>query len=135
MDHRYRWARWDGREWLDEEIAFAGTRLYAGEDDYTGGICLHPDAPETVFISTDVDPASGVPLPGGHHEIYEGRRARKGEWEWRPVTAESKVDQLRPLVPRWGRGKTALLWLRGTYRSYTDYDLEVAGRFIGLGRR
>jgi hypothetical protein len=36
-DHRYRRARWIGSGWEDEEIAFAGTRLYPGEDDYTGG--------------------------------------------------------------------------------------------------
>ena len=36
QDHRYRYARWDGTRWLDGQIAYAGTRLYAGEDDYTG---------------------------------------------------------------------------------------------------
>ena len=47
-DHRYRIARWTGTAWEDHEIAFAGTRLYAGEDDYTGGIALVPGDPSRV---------------------------------------------------------------------------------------
>src|SRR5204863_252688 len=36
FDHRFEYARWDGSTWRVHEIAYAGTRLYAGEDDYTG---------------------------------------------------------------------------------------------------
>ena len=43
------------------------------------------------------------------------------------MTLNSTVDNLRPVVPKWDTGNTALLWLRGTLRSYTDYDLEVVG--------
>ncbi|RMF37736.1 MAG: hypothetical protein D6753_17075, partial [Planctomycetota bacterium] len=38
QDHRYHYAYWDGTRWREYEIAFAGTRLYPGEDDYTGNI-------------------------------------------------------------------------------------------------
>lgn len=134
-DHRYHWATWDGRRWSDQEIAFAGSRLYAGEDDYVGGICLHPDEPGTVFISANVDPVSGVPLPSGHYELFCGRKEKNGgTWAWEALTPGAALDQLRPLVPRWKRGRTALLWLRGTYRAYTDYQLEVVGRISGYGR-
>lgn len=126
MDHRYRFARWDGKHWQDAEIAYAGSRLYAGEDDYTGGICLHPDDENTVFISTNVDPVSGLRLASGHHEIFEGRPRQDGKtWSWIPVTQNSNVDNLRPIVPHWSKGKTALLWLRGTFSSYTQYKLEA----------
>ena len=37
------------------------------------------------------------------------------------------ADNLRPIVPRAERPEPIVLWLRGTYRSYTDYDLEVVG--------
>jgi hypothetical protein len=37
------------------------------------------------------------------------------------------VDNLRPIVPRGEGREPILLWLRGTYRAYTDYDLEVVG--------
>ncbi len=125
-DHRYRWARWDGREWSDHEVAHAGSRLYSGEDDYTGGICVHPDDPGVVFISSNVDPVAGTPLTSGHHEIFRGRTRDFGvHWEWEALTPGSSGDNLRPIVPKWRTGRTALLWLRGSYRAYTDYDLEV----------
>ena len=43
------------------------------------------------------------------------------------MTANSAVDNLRPLVPAWPGDRVALLWLRGTYRAYTNYDLAVVG--------
>jgi len=36
------YARWDGAAWHSEEIAHAGTRLYPGEDDYSGLGALDP---------------------------------------------------------------------------------------------
>jgi hypothetical protein len=132
-DHRYRLARWTGEAWVDREIAYAGTRLYAGEDDYTGGIALVPGDPTRVFISTDADPATGAPLVSGadgkrHFEIFRGASADGGRsWRWRAVTRDSTADNLRPIVPRAPGRDELLLWLRGRYRSYTDYDLEVVG--------
>ena len=76
-DHRYRLAHWTGTVWSDAEIAFAGSRLYAGEDDYTGGIALVPGDPTTVFVSTNADPATGAPFVSAadgkrHWEIFRG---------------------------------------------------------------
>lgn len=132
QDLRYHFGTWDGKRWEVREIAHAGTRLYAGEDDYAGGICLHPDDPEMVFLSANVDPVTGTTLPSGHYELFRGRWDRRRDaWNWEALTPGATQDQLRPVVPHWKRGRTALLWLRGTYRKYTDYDLEVVGRFEG----
>jgi BNR repeat-containing family member len=131
QDHRYRFARWDGQRWHDFEIAHAGARLYAGEDDYTGGISLDPDRTDTVFISTQVEPATGAPLVGGHYELFRGATPDGGRsWQWEPLTPGDRMDNLRPIVPKRVGGKTALLWLRGTYRSYTRYDLAVMGQVL-----
>jgi len=133
QDHRYYYARWDGIEWHSHEMAYAGTRLYPGEDDYTGLAALHPHDPSTVYISTNADPDTGEPLVSEaderrHHEIFEGVTADGGQsWEWTPVTQDSTADNLRPIVPIWEHGGTALLWLRGSLRTYTDYDLDVIG--------
>jgi hypothetical protein len=130
-DHRYRWARWTGARWEDYEIAFAGRRLYAGEDDYTGNIALDPDDPSVACISTNVDPVTGRPLPGGHYEIFEGRARNNGRsWRWTAVTENSTADNIRPIIPKSDGKYRAVLWLRGTYRSYTDYDLAVVGRLV-----
>ncbi len=137
-DHRYRLARWTERGWQDAEIAFAGTRLYAREDDYTGGVALVPGDPTTVFVSTNADPATGAPLVSAgdgrrHWEIFRGTATGR-LWSWRPVTHDSSVDNIRPVVPKVvgsSAGSSArsrepiLLWVRGTYRAYTDYELEL----------
>ncbi len=132
-DHRYRLARWTGKAWEDREIAYAGARLYAGEDDYTGGAALVPGDPTRVFVSTNADPATGVPLVSAvdgqrHWEIFRGTTTDDGRsWRWQPVTRDSTADNLRPIVPRTEDQKELLLWLRGRYRSYTDFDQEVVG--------
>jgi hypothetical protein len=136
-DHRYRLARWTGKAWEDHEIAFAGTRLYAGEDDYTGGVALVPGDPTRVFISTNADPTSGAPLVSAtdarrHWEVLRGETKDAGRsWRWRPVTHDSTLDNLRPIVPRSAGRDELLLWLRGAYRAYTDYSLEALGLLPG----
>src|SRR6516162_9866490 len=79
MDLRYHYARWDGTSWHTEEIAQAGRRLYAGEDDYSGLGALDPKNPDVMYISTDADPVSGDPLVSHadrkrHYELFRGQR-------------------------------------------------------------
>ncbi|MFG0283814.1 MAG: BNR-4 repeat-containing protein [Phycisphaerales bacterium JB039] len=130
-DHRYRSARWDGAAWQDREIAFAGSRLYAGEDDYTGLGAIDPRDTTIIYISTNADPATGAPLISSadsrrHWEIYKGAASDDGgAWSWTPLTRNSTTDNIRPVAVAIGDDRSALLWLRGAYRSYTDYDLAV----------
>lgn len=133
QDHRYRYARWTGDKWVDHEIAYAGTRLYPGEDHYTGLIALDPGDSNTVYISTDADPVTGKPLISKadgkrHYEIYRGATGDGGAtWAWTPLTRDSTVDNIRPVVPPGAGSRAIVLWLRGTYTSYTNYELEVVG--------
>ena len=123
MDLRYYYGRWDGSKWHVHEMAYAGTRLYPFEDDYSGLVALDPQDPNTVFISTNADPLTGSPLISTadgrrHYEIFRGETADGGaHWRWQPITANSTVDNLRPLVPKWKDARTALVWMRGP--SYT----------------
>jgi len=131
-DHRYRLARWTGAAWRDGEIAHAGTRLYAGEDDYTGGIALVPGDPWTVVVSTNADPQAGTPLVSAadgrrHWEIFRGTTRDGIMWSWEALTRDSTVDNIRPVVPAARDRAPIVLWARGAYRSYTDYDLEIVG--------
>jgi len=135
-DIRYRYARWDGAAWRDFPLAFGGRRLYSGEDDYSGLGSFDPTDPNVVFISTNANPTTGVPLISAadnarHHEIFRGVTADGGKtWQWTPITHDSALDNLRPLLPPPGaNGRRALLWLRGTYRAYTDYQQELLAVF------
>ncbi|MGK3961080.1 BNR-4 repeat-containing protein [Sorangium sp. So ce1667] len=135
-DIRYRYARWDGSAWRDYALGYAGRRLYSGEDDYSGLVAIDPADVNTVFISTNANPSTGAPLVSAadgarHYEIFRGTTSDGGPtWQWTPVTRDSRVDNLRPIVPRPGPGgRRALIWLRGTYRSYTDYQQELVAVF------
>lgn len=133
QDHRYYYGRWDGTGWNVHEMAYAGSCLYDPENDYTGLVALNPDDPDTVYISADVDPSTGSPLISSadsrrHYEIFQGATTDGGAtWAWEPITANSTVDNIRPIMPVSDGEHTALLWLAGTYSSYTNYDLDVVG--------
>ena len=97
QDHRYHYARWDGQQWRQHEIAYAGTRLYPGEDDYTGLIVIDPNDVNRVYMATNADPASGRPLISQsdgrrHYEIYRGWAHDGGSH----VPWSAGHDELRP---------------------------------------
>jgi hypothetical protein len=131
-DIRYRYARWDGSTWRDNALAYGGSKLYSGEDDYSGLAVVDPSDTNVVFISTNADPVTGKPLLSAgdglrHHELFRGETADGGQtWHWTAVTHDSTLDNLRPIAPPPGpAGQRALLWLRGKYRAYTDYQQEL----------
>jgi hypothetical protein len=123
MDHRFHYAAWVGTSWVQHEIAYAGRRLYAGEDDYTGLGAIDPQSTTIVYLSTDADPVTGRPLMSAadgqrHHEIFMGKTPDRGAtWKWLAITANSTMDNLRPIVPIWDNPQTLLVWMRGTYRN------------------
>ncbi len=134
-DHRYRLASWDGKRWIDREIAYAGKCLYTRESSYTGLVTLDPADPSVVFISTDVNPSTGQDT-GGLHEIY---RAKIGPTDdiksiqWTPVTQNSKVRNLRPILLRDGNTRV-VLWERGDFRTFLNYDLDAVGFIEAIAR-
>ena len=138
-DMRYRYARWDGTAWRDHPLAYAGTRLYAGEDDYTGLASLDPTDGSVVYIATNANPTTGAALMSSadgrrHYEIFRGTMTNGGDsWQWTQVTMNSTLDNLRPIVVSDGATRKVLLWLRGTYRSYTDYQQQVLMQILAGG--
>lgn len=138
-DIRFRYARWNGTNWQSYPFAYAGCRLYSGEDDYTGLAAIEPYDPSIVYISTNSNPLTGEPLRSledeqRHHELFVGKTENNGEtWTWTPLTSNSKADNLRPMRPKCinknnSNQYRSLVWLRGQYRAYTDYLQEVVAR-------
>lgn len=132
-DHRYYYARFDGTEWQVHEMAHAGSGLYPREADYTGLLAIDPNAPNVVYVSSDVHPRTGLPLVSDaddqrHYEIFKGVTENGGaSWRWTAVTANSNVDNLRPVIPKGGTNRRVVLWQRGNYRTYTDYNTDIVG--------
>jgi autotransporter-associated beta strand protein len=126
LDHRFFYSRFDGAEWQVHEMARAGGYLYAAEDDYTGLVSIDPDNPNVVYMSSPINPTTQAATP--KYELYKGVTANFGEsWKWTPLTAGSTMDNLRPVVPQWNGDQTAVVWLRGTYTTYTNWSTEVVG--------
>ncbi len=125
-DHRFFYARFNGSAWNIYQLAKAGGYLYSSENDYTGLAALDPSNPNRLFISTKIDPRTNINMP--RYEIFEGVTNNGGaNWDWQPITYNSTMDNLRPIVPKWDTDHTALMWLRGNYSSYTNYNLQVVG--------
>jgi hypothetical protein len=137
MDIRFHYGSWDGTSWRTHEMAYGGTRLYPGEDDYTGLAALDRNDPNIVYVSTNADPRSGKPLVSSadslrHHELFRGTTPDDGKsWRWEPVTANSDADNIRPIVARWEDPRTSLVWMRGTYRNNRgDWSTEVVATIL-----
>lgn len=129
----YYYARWTGTAWQRRFIARAGRGIYASESDYGGGMCIDSENTNVVYISSNAaDPfnlaeVNNVPLAANaRFEIYRGVTTDGGlTFTWTPVTRDSPTDNLRPIVPEHHGYDRALLWLNGTYNSYTSFDIRV----------
>jgi hypothetical protein len=127
-DKRLMYARFTGGSWTLTYLARAGTKLYDSEQDYTGLGALDPDNPEVIYISTPFDPRTDEGSFTGKKEIWKGVTCDGGaSFEWVPVTANSSMDNLRPVVPKWDGTHRALLWMRGTYTSAQSYNTAIVG--------
>jgi len=125
-DHRFIYCRYDGSRWSYTHVGKAGPKLYSSEADYTGLGALCPNDPNTIYISTTIDPRNSTNLTV--HEIFKGTTTDHGAtWTWSPITQNSTRDNLRPIVPAWSANKTALLWYRGTYSTAQLFDAAVVG--------
>jgi len=126
-DLRLIYARFDGTSWHATYLGKAGRKLFTDEPDYTGLGALHPETPNVIFISTNVDPRDDTTLLT-RHELFEGVTCDRGAtWRWAPLTQDSKGDNIRPIVPKWDASHTLLLWLNGTYNTSQQYRLTVVG--------
>lgn len=133
LDHRYHYARFDGESWSVSEIAYAGSSLFELEQDYTGLAALDPNDPDYIVISTNSHPETGAPLVSRtdgqrHWELFEGHTNDGGEtWTWTALTRDSAVDNLRPIIPSFSSHERIILWMRGAYHSYHDWNTQIVG--------
>ncbi|MEY4489718.1 MAG: hypothetical protein RIQ79_2226, partial [Verrucomicrobiota bacterium] len=110
--------------------------IYAAESDYGGGMCLDPEDPRIVYISTNaaspfaLGDVNNVPLAANaRYEIWRGFTADGGlTFTWTAITSGSTADNLRPIIPLHHGRTECLLWFYGTYNSYTSFSTQVLGR-------
>jgi hypothetical protein len=122
-DHRYHYARWDGKKWHDEELCKAGpyiTRLRPGaplrEGHYSGGVVLDHNHTDHVYLSREIN---------GKFEVQRWQR-NKDKWDITEITRQSQQDNVRPYVVKYTPAqKSTVLWMQGIYHHYTDYNTNL----------
>ncbi|WP_257668314.1 BNR repeat-containing protein [Parapedobacter tibetensis] len=120
IDHRYHYARWDGKRWQDEEICKAGGRMpevKIGEDvrepHYSGGIAIDHSNPENVYLSREIN---------GRFEIEHWKKEKK-RWQVNRLTVQSDVNNMRPYVITLPMDRSPIvLWMTGRYNHYTRFN-------------
>ena len=124
-DHRYAYARWTGKRWLDVELTSGGKwfpQTPEGENErephYSGGMCLDHSNPSCVYLSRQIN---------GVFEIEKWLSLDKGKtWMSQPITKNSDSLNVRPVVPRGYSGeKDHVLWMSGHYIHYTNYGTAI----------
>ena len=126
-DKRILYFRFDGTSWKGTYLVKAGPKLYSTEEDYIGAGALHPNDPHTIFISSTYDPRDDK-AQTTKREIYQGTTCDNGAtWQWTPITRNSTVDNIRPIVPKWDAKHTALVWMKGTYSTAQSYSMQIVG--------
>jgi len=133
----YYYAFWTGSNWVKMLIAHAGRPLYPAEDDYAGGICLNPGDPTEVILSTNAKDPFNIrhlrDVPLNENERYQLWRGvfdpKKLVFSWTQLTFSTNEDNIRPYIPASYGKWMAIIWMRGIYKKYTEFNTQIVGSF------
>jgi hypothetical protein len=133
-DLRYYYAHFNGQHWAVFEIAYAGSCLYPGEDDYSALVSINPENPLHVALATNHCPITNNPLISkvdgkSHYELFFGFiNLTSQSIRISAVTKDSSEDNIRPTFSRKIRGDAnSVFWMVGAYGSYLAFQTRVVG--------
>jgi hypothetical protein len=117
-DHRYYYGHWTGSTWSTGQIVAGGGGITGGEPYYSGGICLDHINSSIVYLSKPVS---------GQWELFRYYTEDKGlTWGSVKLTSNSTSVNHAPNCVRGRKNNDiAVLWLQGTYTSYTNYNQVI----------
>ena len=123
-----------GRSGRSVLLRTPGIRFYVAEDDYAGGICIDPQNPNVIYLSSNSADPFALSLDNtalrDHYEIWKGVTSDGGlSFAWEPITMNSTTENLRPYVPRCNGGEECVMWYQGTYSTYTSFSGSLVGLF------
>ncbi|WP_371805274.1 BNR-4 repeat-containing protein [Candidatus Lokiarchaeum ossiferum] len=117
-DHRYHFTRWDGHQWLDQELVKAGRWFpqsiiskFELEPHYSGGMVFNQQNPNIIYLSRQIK---------SNFEIEKWETKNLGHtWISTQLTADSKNMNVRPVFPRgYDQNTDHILWMHGKYRYF-----------------
>ena len=126
-NHQYFYAVFDGKKWNDHHLINSGKWFpqtpdgkKEREENYSGGLTIDPLDPSVVYFSHEIN---------NIFEISKGKTSDLGKtWEITPVTRNSTLDNVRPVIPRYKKkgDKNILLWMENrNYVHYTEFDCAI----------
>lgn len=126
-NHEYWYARFEDGNWINEKICDSGPwfpQTPDGERErephYFGGMIIHPDNPDVVYLSRKVDDVFEI-------ERWETKDLGKS-WITEPVTENSEFDNVRPYLPRGLEEEMdeVVFWMENQkYIHYTNYKTSI----------
>lgn len=125
--HQYHYTVYDGKKWNDHHLIDSGKWFpqtpegkKEREQNYSGGLTIDPLDPSIVYFSHEVNDV---------FEISKGQTKDLGKtWQITPITQNSKLDNVRPVIPRYKKkgDQNVLLWMQNRkYLHYTEYDSQI----------
>ena len=115
-----RYGRWTGTAWATNEIV----QVDPFSGGFGGGGTLDPAAPNVAWIIRKV---------GSRFEAFRYVTLDGGpSWTSEAVTVGSAADNLYPVAVRNGSPDRRVMWLTGTFTSYTDFQVGISGS-AGVG--
>lgn len=125
--HQYYYTVYDGKKWNDHHLIDSGKwfpQTLEGkkerEENYSGGLTIDPLDPAIVYFSHEINNV---------FEISKGKTKDLGKtWQITPVTRNSKLDNVRPVIPRYKKkgDQNVLLWMENQkYLHYTEFDSRI----------
>lgn len=125
--HQYYYTVYDGKKWNDHHLIDSGKWFpqtpegkKEREENYSGGLTIDPLDPSIVYFSHEVNNV---------FEISKGQTKDLGKtWQITPITRNSKLDNVRPVIPRYKKkgDQNVLLWMQNRkYLHYTEYDCGI----------
>jgi len=113
--HKYHYAFWEGNKWeVKTLIENAGTYLYGAEAQYSGGMSIDPDKTSVVYCSVET---------GGIHKLWRYETTDNGD-SWNAIQL-TKEKAFRPFVISGAPPGRRILYIAGTYTTYTDFSTYV----------
>ncbi len=118
-DHRYWYGRWNGSDWIVNQVTPAGQYLYASELYYSAGVSLDHDNPSIVYLSKKY---------GNSYRLYQYETINNGEsWTRELITESGGTLTIRPVSVLNHGSKMRLMYLTGSYASFTSFSMSVIG--------
>jgi len=120
----YRVARYKQGRISYFDLGRADSSFCTKESDYVGGISLHPHDPSLAVISTTFDPSKWSSSPEKYHSLYLGRYGA-GINRFSKLMVGPSQDYLRPRYIQSSEGNHQLIFMKGHYKHWTDFNTSV----------